>query len=185
MTVDAMLDAAIKLLKHGGASAITTNRIAAAAGVSIGSVYQYFPNKHAVFAALHERHIRQVDEIMARKMSENEDASLDKLVEAWMDGMVESHAQDPELSALLQSEVPHRASGTIEFVTRLHGSFRGALAPHTKSFHKRADLDMLAFFTASMVDALGHAVVTGKPRGLSLRRAKAEACRAILGYLTA
>jgi AcrR family transcriptional regulator len=46
-----MLDAAIKLLKRGGASAITTNRIAETAGVSIGSVYQYFPNKRAIFIA--------------------------------------------------------------------------------------------------------------------------------------
>ena len=57
MTVDAMLDAAVKLLKRGGASSITTNRIAETAGVSIGSVYQYFPNKNALFVALHERHI--------------------------------------------------------------------------------------------------------------------------------
>jgi len=38
-TVEAMLDAAVKLLKRGGASSITTNRIAETAGVSIGSVY--------------------------------------------------------------------------------------------------------------------------------------------------
>ena len=64
MTVDAMLDAAVTLLKRGGASAITTNRIAETAGVSIGSVYQYFPNKNALFVALHERHIGLVAEVI-------------------------------------------------------------------------------------------------------------------------
>jgi AcrR family transcriptional regulator len=52
VTVDAMLDAPVKLLKRGGASSITTNRIAETAGVSVGSVYQYFPNKNALFVAL-------------------------------------------------------------------------------------------------------------------------------------
>jgi AcrR family transcriptional regulator len=68
VTVDAMLDTAVKLLKRGGASSITTNRIAETAGVSIGSVYQYFPNKNALFVALHERHIGLVAEVIQRKM---------------------------------------------------------------------------------------------------------------------
>lgn len=183
--MDAMLDAAAKLLKHGGASSLTTNRIAATAGVSIGSVYQYFPNKHAVFAALHVRHIQQVDEIMARRMAASEDSSLEELVQAWIDGMIEAHTQDPELFALLQSEVPHRSEGTVEFAVRLHGGFLATLRPHARSLPRKADLDTLAFFAANMVDALGHAVVTRRPRNLSLRRAKSEACTAILAYLRA
>ena len=42
-TVEAVLDAVVRLLKRGGSKTITTNRIAEVAGVSIGSVYQYFP----------------------------------------------------------------------------------------------------------------------------------------------
>src|SRR5580658_5824215 len=61
-TVEAVLDAVVRLLKRDGSKAITTNRIAEAAGVSIGSVYQYFPDKRAIFAALHDRHA----EAMAR-----------------------------------------------------------------------------------------------------------------------
>jgi AcrR family transcriptional regulator len=56
-----MLGAVVRLLKRSGTTAITTNRIAQAAGVSIGSVYQYFPDKRAIFVALHERHIEEVD----------------------------------------------------------------------------------------------------------------------------
>src|SRR5215469_7357962 len=70
-TVDAILEAVIRLLKRSGASAITTNSIAEAAGVSIGSVYQYFPDKRAIFIALHERHIEQVDQALQRKISES------------------------------------------------------------------------------------------------------------------
>jgi AcrR family transcriptional regulator len=178
-----MLDAAVKLLKRHGASFITTNRIATTAGVSIGSVYQYFPNKHALFAALHEKHIRHVDQILARRVAECDDGSLEELVSSWIGGMVEAHIGDPELSALLQSEVPHRADGTIEFSIRLHGCFRDALAPHAKSLGAKADLDTRAFIASAMVEALGHAAVFHRPRGLSLMRAKAESCKALLAYL--
>jgi AcrR family transcriptional regulator len=83
-TVEAILDAVIKLLKRGGASSssslITTNQIAETAGVSIGSLYQYFPNKRAIFTALHERHIGQVDRIMQRRMAESAEATLEELI---------------------------------------------------------------------------------------------------------
>jgi AcrR family transcriptional regulator len=183
MTVEAMLDAAIKLLKRGGASAITTNRIAEAAGVSIGSVYQYFPNKRAIFIALHDRHIRQVDSVMHRRMAESADAALDELIASLIDGMIEAHAADPELPDLLQAEVPHRANGTREFAVRLHSAFRSALAPHARELGGRTDLDMRAFVVGNMVDALGHAMVLRRPPGSSLSRARAEMLRAILVYL--
>ena len=50
-----MLDAAVELLKRGGASSITTNRIAETAGVSIGSVYQYFKNCESIALAVYEQ----------------------------------------------------------------------------------------------------------------------------------
>ena len=183
LTVEAILDTVIKLLKRRGASSITTNRIAEAAGVSIGSLYQYFPNKRAIFVALHERHIAKVDRIMARRMAESAESTLEELISSLIDGMIEAHATDPELSALLQAEVPHRADGTRDFSVRLHGAFRKALAPHAREFGSRTDLDMRAFFVSNMIDALGHAIVLRRPSGSSLSRARAELLRAILAYL--
>jgi AcrR family transcriptional regulator len=183
MTVEAILDAVINLLKRRGAASITTNRIAETAGVSIGSLYQYFPNKRAIFIALHERHIGQVDRIMQRRMAESAESTLEELISSLIDGMIEAHAVDPELSDLLQAEVPHRADGTRDFSVRLHGAFRKALAPHVREFASRTDLDMRAFFVSTMVDALGHAIVLRRPAGSSLSRARAELLRAILAYL--
>ncbi len=178
-----MLDAAVRLLKRGGTASITTNRIAQVAGVSIGSVYQYFPNKRAIYAALHERHIRYVDAVMLRRIAKCEDASIEELVRSLLDGMVEAHSADPELSELLQTEVPHRADGTVEFAVRLYGAFRKALAPHSRDFGRRSDLSTRTFVMANMIESLGHAILRSRPRGLSLTRAKDEASRAILSYL--
>ncbi|HTW50224.1 MAG TPA: TetR/AcrR family transcriptional regulator [Acidobacteriaceae bacterium] len=183
VTVDAMLDAAVKLLRRGGAAAITTNRIAETAGVSIGSVYQYFPNKHALFVALHERHISIVDAVMRRRLEECAESSLQRLVESLLDGMVEAHAADPELSELLQSEVPHRADGSVEFSIRYHSVFRAALAQRLAPPARKLDFDIHAFLLANLIDALGHALVLRRPRRVSLARAKRACSRAILACL--
>ena len=55
-TVEVLLEAAARVFRRDGWRA-TTNRIAAEAGVSVGSLYEYFPNKQALLAALAERHL--------------------------------------------------------------------------------------------------------------------------------
>jgi AcrR family transcriptional regulator len=182
-TVGAILDAVIRLLKRGGVSAVTTNSVAETAGVSIGSVYQYFPNKQAIFIALHERHIHQVDQVLQRKISESEGETLDVLVASLLDGMIEMHASDPELATLLGSEVPHRADGAMEFSIRWYEPFRMALAPYAGSLGGAVKLGPRAFLLGNMLDTFGHAVVLRRPHALSLRSAKMEAIKAILASL--
>src|ERR1700722_5740940 len=70
-TVEAVLDAVVRILKREGVEAVTTNHIAEVAGVSIGSVYQYFPDKRAIFVALHQRHIEEIDRMVESKLMEN------------------------------------------------------------------------------------------------------------------
>jgi AcrR family transcriptional regulator len=184
VTVDAMLDAAVRLLKRNGISSVTTNRVAETAGVSIGSVYQYFPNKHALFVALHTRHIEQVNGVIRRRIMESEESSLEQLVASLLDGMVEAHTADPELSELLQSEVPHHSDDSVEFSIRFHEEFCAALAPHLSALGKRSDIGIRAFVMANLLEALGHAIMFRRPRGLSLARANLESRKAILAYLT-
>lgn len=57
MTVTALLDATARVLVRRGYAACTTNLVAEVAGVGIGSLYEYFPNKEALVAALAEREI--------------------------------------------------------------------------------------------------------------------------------
>ena len=55
MTLDAILDAATRVLTMESLSGFNTNRVAEVAGVSVGSLYQYFPNKAALMSALIDR----------------------------------------------------------------------------------------------------------------------------------
>src|SRR5580658_10125349 len=69
-TVDAILDATARVLCTTGYDRASTNRIALAAGVSVGSLYQYFPSKEALVAALAARHMAAMTALVTAKLSE-------------------------------------------------------------------------------------------------------------------
>src|SRR5258708_24007256 len=57
---DAILEATIQVLLHVGKERLTTTRVALRAGVSVGTLYQYFPNKSALLQAALVRHLENV-----------------------------------------------------------------------------------------------------------------------------
>jgi AcrR family transcriptional regulator len=65
-TVEAILEATFQLLEQGGVEALTTNHIAERAGVSVGTLYQYFPGKQAILAALAQRQAAAARDRIAR-----------------------------------------------------------------------------------------------------------------------
>ena len=184
-TVEAVLDAVVRILKRKGIKAVTTNRVAEVAGISIGSVYQYFPDKRAIFVAVHERHIQQIDRMVESKLFEHAESSLEDLIRAMFEAMIDAHAPDPELYELLMTEVPHRADGTKEFTVRLHSAFRLAIASRAHELKPGRDLDKVVFVVTHMVDSLSHGAVLRRPPSVSLSDAKEEAVRAVLAYLRA
>jgi AcrR family transcriptional regulator len=182
-TVEAILDAVVRILKRDGPKAVNTNRIAEVAGVSIGSLYQYFPDKGAIFAALHQRHVEEIDRLVEKTLVQNARASLDELMRAMIEAMIDAHRQDLELYDALFGEVPQRADGKKDFSTRLHGAFRLAIAARAPELRNDPDLDKTVFVVTHMVESLSHGVVLRRPPGLSLAAAKEEAVRAVLAYL--
>lgn len=184
-TVEAVLDAVIRILKREGAQAVTTNRIAEVAGVSIGSLYQYFPDKRSIFLALHDRHIEQIDRLVERTLVERAAAPLDELMGAMVEAMVDAHTTDPELYGLLWMEVPHRAGGSRDFGDRLHGAFLLAISARKHELKKHRDLEKVVRVVTQVVDTLSHWAALKRPAGMSLREAKAEAVRVVLAYLHA
>jgi AcrR family transcriptional regulator len=96
--VDVVLDAVTLVLKRHGPDAVTTNRIAEAAGVSIGSLYQYFPDKQAIYRALHERHVDDVRRVIDRALAERASGLLEDFARALVEGLAEVHAGKPPKS---------------------------------------------------------------------------------------
>lgn len=103
-TTDALLDAAAHILGQRGWHGLTTNVVAEAAGVSIGSLYQYFPNKLALVEAVRQRHFDQVLAILITAA----DQSLPRTrrIEALVEGMIGVHGRYPSAHRVLLEEVP-------------------------------------------------------------------------------
>lgn len=100
--VEAMLTATARVLCEEGTDALTTNRIAEVAGVSIGSLYQYFPGKEALLASVLERELeRDVVAIQGMLSREDTDLTLDLLVRSCVDALLEHSAQRALLHSLL------------------------------------------------------------------------------------
>jgi AcrR family transcriptional regulator len=182
-TVEAILEAVVRIVKREGIGAVNTNRVAEVAGVSIGSVYQYFPDKRAMFIALHQQHIEEIDPLIHRTIVECGQSSLEGMIRGVFDAIVDAHAKDPAYSNVIFSEILHRPGGTEEFAVRLHGVFRLALAAKKGEMRRGLDLDVAAFVVGNMIDALAHGGAMRRPRGVTVEEAKEEGVRAVVGYL--
>jgi AcrR family transcriptional regulator len=108
-TVEVIYEAASQVFSSRGYAGTTTDRIAKRAGISIGSLYQYFPNKQSIAAGLVERHAQEgrkrIEAVLNRGM-ENE-IPIKDLLRQLIEVFVKSHEKDPNLFRVLMDEVPH------------------------------------------------------------------------------
>jgi AcrR family transcriptional regulator len=104
-TVEAILQAAAQVFERHGYAAGTTNRIAARAGVSIGTVYQYFPNKDAILVALAHQHVADGTAALQPFLQRlTAGARFDDVLPEIVDAMVALHATAPDLHRVLFEE---------------------------------------------------------------------------------
>ena len=102
-TVDWILIAATQLFTTDGYRETTTNKIAERAGVSIGTLYQYFPNKDALLVALAERHMTETggQVVAAIERAADEHCSLSELLRSVVAAAAEPHTDESALHRLL------------------------------------------------------------------------------------
>lgn len=173
-TVEAVLAAVPLVLKRHGAGAMTTNRIAEVAGVSIGSLYQYFPDKRAVFNALHERHVEDVRGVLQRHVAASESSPFGEVVVGLVEALVDLHSMDAEVHRLISCAIN---DGPGHFRAALHGTLEQAITPCSAS-----DMNRVLFVLPNLVEGLAHGA-TRSPLGAF--DAKGEAVKATLAYLAA
>lgn len=106
-TVAAILGAAGQLLVEQGYGRSSTNAIAHRAGVSIGSLYQYFSSKEAVYSELVHMHCQRVDSVIEEAMCRMEEPRADLIlaIEELMIELVRVHGKDPELMHAIDTEL--------------------------------------------------------------------------------
>jgi AcrR family transcriptional regulator len=183
--VRAILEAAAQLLEAHGPEAVTTDRIAARAGVSVGSLYQYFPSKEAIVATLARCHLLEGARALApvfERMAAG--APLDETLPALVHETVAVHARSPRLHRLFAEQTPldpadARAldAGVAALASRLAAYL--ARRPEVRA----PDAALAARLVLETLFALAHRFAIDPTAGAPVGAREAELVRLLRGYL--
>jgi AcrR family transcriptional regulator len=177
-TVDAILEAAFQLLEADGVERLTTNHIAARAGVSIGTLYQYFADKHDILAALAERRATAVrDQIAETVINQPERGAARQIVRALMQGFEGSPATREALLAA------YYRGGADARLARHHEAFFAAIAGKAQLHIKLTPES--AFVLTHAPIALLRAAAAEQELGLDPARLEDELTRLLEAYVGA
>ena len=184
-TVDAVVTAAAQVLIEQGYEGATTMRVAERAGVSIGSLYQYFPNKESLIAVLIERHADQIVEIMERALNDPANATLEDGLRAIIRAGTSAHHLDPKLHKILNEEVPRtgrlaKAMDTSRLLTRALERF---LRAHAQEMRPGCDPAIAAVVIETALEALSHKAVIDRRDLLANGIIEREMYDLIAGYV--
>jgi AcrR family transcriptional regulator len=102
-SVDAILEATIQVLLSEGKERLTTTRVALRAGVSVGTLYQYFPNKRALLQAALKRHLEEVAEAVEQVCREQRGNTLQHMAAALITAFLNAKMRDAKTSVALYS----------------------------------------------------------------------------------
>lgn len=184
--VEAILEATARVLAERGYAGTNTNLVAERAGVSIGSVYQYFPNKDSLVTALHERHGAQMYAAIAAVLAAERPDGLRGHVQAMVRALLAAHRVAPDLHRVLEKEFPFFDApreesaadvGIFRQVRALLESHRGEIAP--------ADLDLATWMVLQTMESLVHAAAIDPPAMFPPEAVEAAIVQVLMGYLTA
>ena len=185
-TVKALLDATARVLTKVGYDRASTNRIAATAGVSVGSLYQYFPNKEALVAALVARHNREMLDLLREALKEVASLDLATAIARIVRAAVDAHRVDPVLHRVFDEQVPRM--GQLAKIEALQGEtfqlVRHYLEERRDEIAVR-DLDSATSILVTTVEALTHQFVihSADAPERDCDRFIDEVTRLVVGYL--
>ena len=165
LTVERILDAAARIFHEQGYAGATTNDIADEAGLSIGSLYQYFPNKDALLAALTKRHITTTTSSLADMIGKlPEDSGFDVILRAVVRFLVEQHDLDD-----LHLLVMHTAPRTHEINLELEQAKTQLVEITSVLLAKMNIIEdqqmLISRMVVATIDAAVHDVIIRQPRG--------------------
>src|ERR1700753_1028062 len=185
-TVAALVEATARILVKEGFDKASTNRIAEVAGVSVGSLYQYFPGKEALVAAVIERHQREIMQTVRGDLAGGLDQPGETGIRQLVAPAVKAHRVDPKLHRVLAEQIPR--VGKLEKLERFSGEnfalFKAYLERHRDELLVE-DLALASFVCVTSIEALTHNAVLNHSKTLSDKAMEAltdETARLIVRY---
>jgi AcrR family transcriptional regulator len=185
-TVEAIVKATARVLVDEGYDRASTNRIAHAAGVSIGSLYQYFPSKEALVAALVENHMQSMRAAIDAALPAQPPAALAERARLLVQGMIAAYRVEPELHHVLCQEVPK--IGELQKVYGFEQHLGEICRRHLFSVTERIrlhDVDRAVFLLVNAVPGVIRAAIQSDRDGTHDARLAEELTDMIVRYIAA
>src|SRR5690348_6399661 len=186
-TVDALVEATARILVEEGFDKTSTNRIAEVAGVSVGSLYQYFPGKDSLVAAVIDRHRQEIMRTVRKGLAGIFDLPVEQAVRKLVAIGVEAHRLDPRLHRVLAEQIPRVGnSKELEAFSRENYALFMAYLERHRAELRVENLELASFVCATSIEALTHNAVLHHSRMLSDKMMEAlidEGARLVIGYL--
>ena len=180
--VAAILDAAARILVRDGREAANTNMIALEAGVSIGSLYQYFPNRDAIITALVDRHGNRIHAIVTEALRPPP-TTLEDAVSRIVGAVFAAHRIDPCLHHALDRDFrgmaghrhPSTKQAVVEQICALPEAVRAEICC--------GDTRQASLVVAEIAHSLAHAALVHRSEPRDEAAISQQAVRAVLAYL--
>ncbi|NRQ40822.1 TetR/AcrR family transcriptional regulator [Nonomuraea sp. NN258] len=184
-TREQILRAAARVFAEHGYAAGTTNRIAEAAGLSIGSLYQYFPNKDAILLLLARRHVDEGRAAVAAAVAAGLPADRRECVAVLVDTALRAHGGDPRLHQVLFEESP-RPPALLAEIRALQDDLVGLVAGLLVADGGlgAANPRLTAWFLVATAESLTHRYLADRPTA-DPRAFRDELIRLLTGYVEA
>lgn len=167
-TYDAITEATIQVLLKDGWASLTTTRVAERAGVSVGTLYQYFPNKRALVEVVRARYFELMSETMGRAIADSEGHDIRQVLHGALGALVAGKRDNLDLSKALAaapSDATH-ADFASEIVDRFAGVLVPILALHAADL-PRTVIEERAGATVAAVEGLLSYAVKNRPDWLA------------------
>jgi AcrR family transcriptional regulator len=177
-TCDAVLEAAARILEEEGRAALTTNRIAERAGVSVGSLYQYFPGKEAIVAELIRGMRRDMVELLRAAVEDASSQAFRPAVATLLAATLRHHTDRPALARALERE---EEDLPIDAETQALKSELRVLIVRFLDRWGIADAERCAFDLVAMCHGMAAAAIRAGEEDVDDLAARLQ--RAVLGYL--
>ncbi len=184
-TVESIVDATARVLVREGYDALSTNKVAREAGVSVGSLYQYFPGKEALVAAVMERHSSRMQENIAERMrSARPAATPEEVATELIRAMLGALQAEPRLHRVLVEQVPR-----IGALRRLHELFSNyerlveAWLEEHRELIEVKDAKMASFVLVAAVEGLVNRATLDRPDLVASGRLEEQILRLVLAYV--
>jgi AcrR family transcriptional regulator len=183
-TQQRFLDAAARVFARHGYSAGTTNRIAEEAGASIGSLYQYFPNKDAILVALVRQHVAEGADLLAARLADTGELPLRERLGTLVDAMLANHTGDPRLHQVLFEEAP-RPPELLEELHTLEATIIDAAEAMIRADDeiKVDDPTVAARLVVTAIESLIHRYISSQPDTLDIGSFRHELVTMLTRYL--